>query len=118
MNSGCNLELDITQNIYILDDTFKVSIDTLGGNQMPDTRYPTLSTVLMVEDYLRKHRDMPIKITELKNALPKKVMHNTLKIILLYLYKSGKIIYGPKGIQWIYSEPEHLKKMLKGTLEI
>jgi len=85
---------------------------------MPDTRYPNLSTVLMVEDYLKKHRDLPIKITELKGALPKQVMHSTLKIILLYLYKSGKIIYGPKGIQWIYSEPEHLRKMLKGTLEI
>jgi hypothetical protein len=116
MNSGCEQGLDKTQNIYILDDTFKVSIDTLGGTQMK--RYPNLSTVLMVEDYLKKHRDLPIKITELKTALPKQVMHSTLKIILLYLYKSGKIIYGPKGMQWIYSEPEHLKKMLKGTMEL
>lgn len=81
-------------------------------------RYPNLSTVLMVENILKKHQDIPLKISEIKNLLPKKVMHQTLKIILIYLWKSGKIIYGPKGIQWIYSEPEHLKKMLENTLEV
>jgi len=81
-------------------------------------RYPNLNTVLMVEDFLKKHRDMPIKIVELKEKLPKQVMHQTLKIILEYLWKSGKIIYGPKGMQWIYSEPEHLKKMMQDSLEI
>ncbi len=81
-------------------------------------RYPNLNTVLMVEDFLEKHSDMPISISELKKKLPKQVMHQTLKIILEYLWRSGKIIYGPKGIQWIYAEPEHLKKMMKNTLEI
>ena len=81
-------------------------------------RYPNLNTVLMVEDVLRRHQDIPLKISELKNLLPKKVMHQTLKIILIYLWRSGKIIYGPKGLQWIYSEPEHLKKMLENTLEV
>lgn len=81
-------------------------------------RYPNLNTVLMVEDFLKGNRDMPIKISELKQKLPKQIMHSTLKIVLEYLFRSGKIIYGPKGIQWIYSEPEHLKKMMENTLEI
>jgi len=81
-------------------------------------RYPNLNTVLMVEDFLKKHRDLPISIAELKKKLPKQVMHQTLKIILEYLWKSGKIIYGPKGVQWIYMEPEHLKKMMKNILEV
>jgi len=81
-------------------------------------RYPNLNTVLMVEDVLKKHRDMPMSIPELKEKLPKQVMHQTLKIILEYLWKSGKIIYGPKGVQWIYSEPEHLRKMMEDTLEV
>lgn len=81
-------------------------------------RYPNLNTVLMVEDFLKKNRDMPIKISELKKKLPKQVMHQTLKIILEYLFKSGKIIYGPRGVQWIYTEPEHLKKMLENSLEV
>ncbi|MBU1201452.1 MAG: hypothetical protein KJ583_02350 [Nanoarchaeota archaeon] len=81
-------------------------------------RYPNLSTVLMVEDILKKNRDLPMKLSDLKKKLPKQVMHQTLKIMLEYLFRSGKVIYGPKGVQWIYSEPDHLKKMMKNTLEI
>ncbi|MCK4520959.1 MAG: hypothetical protein KAU20_00160 [Nanoarchaeota archaeon] len=81
-------------------------------------RYPNLNTVLMVEDFLKKHRDIPIPMAELRKKLPKQVMHQTLKIILEYLWKSGKIIYGPRGVQWIYSEPEHLRKMMEDTLEV
>lgn len=81
-------------------------------------RYPNLNTVLMVEDILRENRDIPMTISELKRKLPRQIMHQTLKIILIYLWKSGKIIYGPKGVQWVYSEPEHLKKMMKDSLEI
>jgi len=81
-------------------------------------RYPNLNTVLMVEDFLKKHRDAPMKISEIKKQLPKQIMHQTLLVILEYLWRSGKIIYGPKGIQWIYSEPEHLKKMFEDTIEV
>ena len=81
-------------------------------------RYPNLTTVIMVEKYLKKHRDMPIKLSVLRQELPKQVMHQTLKVILEYLFISGKIIYGPKGIQWIYSEPTHLKKLIEGSTEI
>jgi hypothetical protein len=81
-------------------------------------RYPTLLTVLMVEDFLIKHKDTPLKISELRKGLPRQVMHQTLKIILEYLWKSGKVIYGPKGLQWIYSKPEHLKYMIEGSLEV
>mgnify|MGYP001606651468 CR=1 FL=1 len=81
-------------------------------------RYPNLSTVLMVEDFLKEHRDLPLKISDIKKQLPKQIMHQTLQIILEYLWRSGKIIYGPKGIQWIYAEAKHLKKMFEDTLEV
>lgn len=81
-------------------------------------RYPNLSTILMVEKVLKKHQDIPMKLSELKKKLPKQIMHQTLVIILEYLYASGKIIFGPRGVQWIYSEPEHIKKMMKDALEI
>jgi len=81
-------------------------------------RYPNLNTVLMVEDFLKKHRDMPMTIAELRRSLPKQIMHQTLKVILDYLQLSGKIIIGTKGVQWIYTESEHLRKMIKGGLEI
>ncbi len=81
-------------------------------------RYPNLRTVLMVEKYLQERRDTPLTMSELRKGLPKRVMHPTLKIILEYLWRSGKIIYGPRGIQWIYAEPEHLQEMLKDALEV
>ena len=81
-------------------------------------RYPNLNTVLMVEDFLEKHRDLPLQLAEIRAKLPRQVMHQTLKLILEYLWKSGKIIYGPKGIQWIYSQPEHLKRMMQDSLEV
>jgi len=82
-----------------------------------DIRYPNLSTVLMIENYLKDHRDNPTKISELKEKLPKKIMHNTLKLALNYLYISGKIIYGPKGFQWTYEEPKEIKHFLKDAYE-
>jgi len=81
-------------------------------------RYPNLNTVLMVEGFLKKHCDIPIKIADLKKDLPKQIMHQTLMVILEYLWRSGKIIYGPRGIQWIYSPPEHLRKMLEDGVEL
>ncbi len=81
-------------------------------------RFPNLNTIIMVENSLKKNKDMPLTTAELKKNLPKQIMHATLKVILEYLWKSGKIIYGPRGIQWIYSEPAHLKTMLDNALEI
>jgi len=81
-------------------------------------RYPNLNTVLMVEDFLKEHKDVPMQISEVKKQLPKQIMHETLKIIFEYLWASGKIIYGPRGIQWIFSEPEHLKRMMEDALEV
>ena len=49
-------------------------------------RYPTLKTVMMVEDYIKNHRDIPIKLPELKRKLPKQIMHQTLKVILEYFF--------------------------------
>ena len=81
-------------------------------------RSPTLQTVLMVEKFLEEYRDLPISFRELEIELPRKVMRSTLQIVLEYLWKSGKIIFGPRGIQWIYVEPEHLQNMMKDVLEV
>ena len=81
-------------------------------------RWPNLNTVLMVEDFLEKNRAESISFNELRNKLPKQVMASTLNVILEYLWRSGKIIYGPKGVQWIFVEPEHLKMMMGDSLEV
>lgn len=81
--------------------------------EVKDKRHPNLTTVIMVEDFLKENCDIPLSVSEIKKRLPKQVMHQTLLVILEYLWKSGKIIYGPKGIQWIYAEPEHLRMLMK-----
>jgi len=78
---------------------------------------PTLNTVLMVEQVLRNAGEITT-IAELKRRLPKKVMHNTLLLILDYLQFSGKIIIGTKGILWIFADRKELNHLMSHGLEV
>ena len=77
---------------------------------------PTLNTILMVEEVLKKGNLMTL--AQLKMKLPKKVMHQTLIQILDYLQISGKIIIGTKGILWIYTERKELNELIKRGTEL
>lgn len=72
---------------------------------------PTLSTVQMVEDTIREAKEV-ITIAELKRRLPRKVNHNTLKVILAYLQNSGKIAFTPNGVVWIFMPKEDIAAIL------
>ncbi len=77
--------------------------------------YPTLNTVLMVEETLKKAGEV-LTLAELKRRLPRKVMHQTLLQILDYLQLSGKIVIGTKGILWVFAERKELDSLIgKGT---
>jgi len=78
---------------------------------------PTLSTILMVEDTLKKANEL-LTIAELKRRLPKKVMHQTLIQTLDYLQVSGKILIGTKGILWIFAEKKELDKLIRQGTEV
>lgn len=73
--------------------------------------YPNLKTVLMVEEIL-KSAEGTMSREELKQKLPKKIMHQTLNVILEYLEDSGKIIDGHKGVLWIYNPGKKLEKAI------
>ena len=78
--------------------------------------WPTLNTVIMVEETLKNSENSVITIAELKRKLPRQVNHNTLILILEYLERSGKIAVGLKGITWIYTDSRILKELIiKGT---
>ena len=79
--------------------------------------YPSLKTVLMVENTLKRQIDLVTR-EELKTKMPKKVMHQTLNVILGYLEDSGKILDGHKGILWIHNKSKKLDKAIKGGLEL
>jgi len=74
--------------------------------------WPTLKTVLMVEETLRE-QDGPVSIAALERALPRKVMDQTLRMILGYLENKGSIIIGQKGISWIENNNPAFLKMLE-----
>jgi len=78
---------------------------------------PTLNTVLMVEHTLTEAKEM-LKVSELKRRLPRQVMHGTLLQILDYLQLSGKILFTPKGVVWIYRPLHELELLKKGGLEL
>lgn len=86
---------------------------------MPETilHYPTLKTVMMIEDVLSKSEAV-ISKNELKRRLPVKIMHQTLNLILEYLQNSGKIMIGTKGISWLQQDNPKLTAMLKKAVRV
>lgn len=80
--------------------------------------WPTLNTVMMVENTLKKMNESVISIAELKRELPRQVNHNTLMLILEYLEKSNKIAVTLKGITWIYNTNPNLKKAILQGMEL
>lgn len=72
---------------------------------------PTLETVQMVEETIKKIKQV-ISIADIKRKLPRKVNHNTLKVILRYLQTSGKIEFTPDGVVWIFMPKEDIAAIL------
>lgn len=80
--------------------------------------WPTLNTVIMVEETIKNSEDSVITVAELKRKLPRQVNHNTLIIILEYLEKSGKIAVGLKGITRVYTDTKRLRELIRKGTEI
>ena len=79
--------------------------------------YPTLKTVLMVEDVL-KNANLAISKNELLRRLPTKVDRQTLNTILAYMEDRGMILQLEKGVLWTYVKNEKLKKLRKSGIEV
>lgn len=78
--------------------------------------YPNLKTVLSVEKVLKDSNNL-MNREQIKNKLPKKIMHQTLNVILKYLEDSGKILDGRKGILWIYNPSQKIDKAINEGIE-
>src|SRR3990172_701807 len=74
--------------------------------------WPTLKTVLMVEKTL-KDADGPLSLEELKRKLRKKIMDQTLRLILAYLEDKGSVLIGTKGISWIENRNAKFLKFIE-----
>lgn len=80
--------------------------------------WPTLNTVIMVENTIKDSKGSIITIPELKKELPRQVNHNTLMLILEYLERSNKILFSVKGITWIHNPNPNLRKAIYKGLEL
>ncbi len=65
-------------------------------------RSPQLQTVVMVEEYVRKH-DGEYSRKQIWERLPRKMMYQTFRVIIEYLLYSRKISVDKEGkIGWIF----------------
>ena len=78
----------------------------------PLLRFPTLETVLMIEETIEKYSG-EFNRTELWKKLPKKVMWQTYVLVIDYLIYSNKLVVNPKDgiIVWIWNPK--LAKLVK-----
>ena len=87
-------------------------------NTNKNVHWPTLNTVIMVEDTLKKMNESVISVADIKRKLPRQVNHITLMVILEYLERSNKIAVTLKGITWIENSNLNLKKAILQGMEI
>jgi hypothetical protein len=74
--------------------------------------YPQLDTVLMVEEFIKKHSG-EYKKRAMWEHLPKKMMYQTFQIVYDYLFDSQKIARDSEGkICWIWN-PELVRKYMQ-----
>ncbi len=95
-----------------------MKMSQIEKTQKKPIHWPTLNTVIMVEDTLKKMNESITTIAELKRKLPRQVNHLTLMVILEYLEKSNKIAVTLKGITWIYNENPNLKRAISQGMEL
>ena len=82
------------------------------ARQMQILRYPRLDTILMVEEFIRKHGG-EFKKFQIWQRLPKKMMYKTFCVIFQYLLDTNKIAVDKKGhVCWIW-DPEGVRKLLE-----
>ena len=74
--------------------------------------YPTLKTIIMVESILQE-QNKPVTKNFILEKIPKKIMKQTLNVILEYLELSGKVLINQKGVEWTFDENKQLKIALK-----
>ena len=79
--------------------------------------YPTLKTVLAIEDVV-KNSDLAISRNGILERLPTKVMRSTLNYALNYLENRGMILETQKGFIWTYNPSKKLSKAERNGLEV
>jgi hypothetical protein len=79
--------------------------------------YPTLKTVLLVENVLRDAKE-PLTRYEILKRMNNKLMKQSLNIIIQYLVERNMVIDSNKGVFWVYTPKKKLDEWLKDSVEL
>src|SRR5947209_6297733 len=69
----------------------------------PTRKGPTLQTLEMVESVLRR-QSKPVSLNRIKELLPRKVMHPTLRMAIEHYKRLGCVAEGSRGVMWVVNE--------------
>jgi len=79
--------------------------------------YPTLKTIMAIEDTIRKS-DTAISRNKILERLPTKVMRSTLNVALDYLEKKGIVLETKEGYIWTFNPNKKLMRAEMTGLEV
>ena len=78
--------------------------------------YPTLKTILLVEQALKDAKE-PVSRYQILKRLNNRVMPQTLNSIIDYLDERGMVFNGKKGVVWVYRPGSEIEKRIREGLE-
>jgi hypothetical protein len=79
--------------------------------------YPTLKTVLAIEEAIRK-ANTPLSRNQILARMPTKVMRSTLNLALNYMERRGLILETRKGFIWTFNPSRKLAKAEEEGLRV
>jgi len=85
--------------------------------QIEVVHYPTLKTVMAVEEVVKK-ADTAVSRNQIIARLPTKPMRSTLNVALDYLEKRGMVLETKKGFVWTFNPSKKLAKAEEQGLEV
>jgi hypothetical protein len=87
------------------------------NNISDEKHYPTLRTMLMIEDTL-KNAELAVSKAKLMRMLPRKVMDSTMNVALDYLEDRGLITTSRKGILWSYNPSPKMARAIETARDL
>lgn len=79
--------------------------------------YPTLKTILAIEDVV-KAANNPVSRNQILARMPTKVMRSTLNLALDYMERRGLVLETKKGFIWTFNPSRKLEKAEKEGLQV
>lgn len=79
--------------------------------------YPTLKTILAIEEAVKK-ANTPVSRNQILARLPTKVMRSTLNLALDYMEKRGMVLETRKGFIWTFNPSKRLERAEEDGLRV